>query len=43
MQPFAKLELLMASIYLILLKLPQKNAITQNKGSVGADIDGLCR
>ena len=43
MQPFAMLEPLMASIYLILLKLPQKNAIAQNKGAAGADRDGLCR
>lgn len=43
MQLFAMLEPLMASIYLILLKLPQKNAITRNKGAAGADKDGLCR
>lgn len=37
------LQLLMASACLILLKLPWKNAITQNKGAAGADRDGLCR
>lgn len=41
--PFPELEQLLASIYLILLKLPWRNAITQNRGATGADIDGLCR
>lgn len=33
----------MASVWLILLKLPWKKAIRQNKGAAGADRDGLCR
>lgn len=41
--PFPALEQVMASIYLILLWLPWRNAITQNGGATGADIDGLCR
>lgn len=41
--PFLVYKELMASLYLILLKLPWRNAITWNRGATGADIDGLCR
>lgn len=42
-EPFLVLQQVMSSIYLILFKLPWRNAITLNRGATGADIDGLCR
>lgn len=39
--PFPVLEQVMASSYLPLLRLPWRNAITQNREATGADIDEL--
>lgn len=40
---FPMLEQVMASIFLFLLKLLWRNAITQNSRATGADIDELSR